>query len=141
MSVGNETLIRAIVEAIAGVDQNVIYLALGGAQAPLVTKIAGAAGIRVVFEAFPDRAYTPEGKLAPRSLPGAVIKDPKVAAERALRMAKEGKIITTDGSVLEMQIDTICVHGDNPSAVELVKRSGPPSKPRGSHVVPMGKFI
>ncbi len=77
MSVGNEALIRAIVEAIAGVDKNVIYLALGGAQAPLVTKIAREAGIRVAFEAFPDRAYTPEGKLAPRSLPGAVIKDPQ----------------------------------------------------------------
>ena len=45
-----------------------------------------------------------------------------MAAERALRMAKEGKIITTDGSVLAMQIDTICVHGDNPSAVELVRQ-------------------
>jgi len=141
MSVGNEPLIRAIVEAIAGVDKSVIYLALGGAQEPLVTKIAREAGIRVAFEAFPDRAYTPEGKLAPRSLPGAVIKDPKVAAERALRMAKEGKIITTEGSVLEMQIDTICVHGDNPSAVELVKNIRSAIEGEGIAVEPMGKFI
>jgi len=141
MSVGSEPLIRAIVEAIAGVDKNVIYLALGGAQAPLVTKIAREAGIRVAFEAFPDRAYTPEGKLAPRSLPGAVIKDPKVAAERALRMAKEGKIITTDGSVLEMQIDTICVHGDNPSAVELVKNIRSAIEGEGIAVVPMSQFV
>ena len=141
MSVGNEAMIRAIVEAIAGVDKNVIYLALGGAQAPLVRKIANVAGIRVAFEAFPDRAYTPEGKLAPRSLPGAVIKDPKVAAERALRMAKEGKIITTDGSVLAMQIDTICVHGDNPSAVELVKNIRSAIEGEGIQVVPMGTLI
>lgn len=141
MSVGNEPLIRAIVEAIAGVDRSVIYLALGGAQATLVTKIAREAGIRVAFEAFPDRAYTPEGKLVPRSLPGAVIKDPKVAAERALRMAKEGKIITTDGSVLEMQIDTICVHGDNPSAVELVKNIRSAIEGEGIAVVPMSKFV
>jgi 5-oxoprolinase (ATP-hydrolysing) subunit A len=141
MSVGNEAMIRAIVEAIAGVDENVIYLALGGAQAPIVTKIAREAGIRVAFEAFPDRAYTPEGKLAPRSTAGAVIKDPKVAAERALRMAKEGKIITTDGSVLSMQIDTICVHGDNPSAVELVKQIRKDIKAEGISVVPMSQFV
>jgi len=141
MSVGNEALIRAIVDAIAGIDKNVIYLALGGVQAPLVTRIAGEASIRVAFEAFPDRAYTPEGKLAPRSQPGAVIKDPKVAAERALRMAKEGKIIATDGSVLAMQIDTICVHGDNPSAVELVRNIRSAIEGEGITVEPMGKFI
>lgn len=141
MSVGNEAMIRAIVDAIAGVDKSVIYLALGGAQAPLVTRIAKEAGIKVAFEAFPDRAYTPEGKLAPRNLPGAVIKDPKVAAERALRMAKEGKIITTDGSVLAMQIDTICVHGDNPSAVELVRNIRSAIEAEGIQVVPMGTFI
>ena len=55
MSVGNEPFIRAIVEAIAGVDKNVIYLALGGAQAPLVTGRQGG-GDRAAFEAFPDRA-------------------------------------------------------------------------------------
>jgi UPF0271 protein len=141
MSVGNEPLIRAIVQAIAGVDKNVIYLALGGAQAPLVAKIAGEEGIRVAFEAFPDRAYTPEGKLAPRSLPGAVIKDPKTAAERALRMAKEGKIVATDGSVLEMKIDTICVHGDNPSAVDVVKTIRSAIEGEGIAVVPMNKFV
>jgi 5-oxoprolinase (ATP-hydrolysing) subunit A len=141
VSVGNEAMIRAIVEAIAGVDKNVIYLALGGAQAPLVTKIAREAGIRVAFEAFPDRAYTPEGKLAPRSTAGAVIKEPKVAAERALRMAKEGKIITTDGSILAMQIDTICVHGDNPSAVELVNNIRSAIEGEGIAVLPMNKFV
>ncbi len=141
MSVGNEKMIRAIVDAIAGVDRSVIYLALGGAQEPLVTGIAREAGIRVAFEAFPDRAYTPEGKLAPRSIAGAVIKDPKTAAERALRMAKEGKIVATDGSVLEMRIDTICVHGDNPSAVELVKNIRSAIEGEGIAVVPMSKFV
>jgi UPF0271 protein len=140
-SVGNEPLIRAIVEAIAGVDRNVIYLALGGAQAPLVSRIAKEAGIKVAFEAFPDRAYTQDGKLAPRSLPGAVIEDSKTATERALRMAKEGKIVAIDGSVLEMRIDTICVHGDNPSAVEHVRQIRKAIEAEGIQVVPMGTFI
>jgi UPF0271 protein len=56
-------------------------------------------------------------------------------------MAKEGKIITTDGSVLEMQIDTICVHGDNPSAVELVKNIRSAIEGEGITVAPMGTFI
>jgi UPF0271 protein len=141
MSVGNEGLIRAIVEAIAGIDRNVIYLALGGEQEPLVTRIAKEAGLRVAFEAFPDRAYTPDGRLAPRSLPGAVIEDSKAAAERALRMAKEGKIAAVGGSVLEMRIDTLCVHGDNPSAVEHVRQIREAIEAEGIQVVPMGTFI
>ena len=105
MSVGNESMIRAIVEAIAGVDKHVIYLALGGAQAPLVTRIANEAGIRVAFEAFPDRAYTPEGTLAPRSLAGAVIKDPKTAAERALR-TRALPMVSPQVHIVRSELDT-----------------------------------
>jgi UPF0271 protein len=141
MSVGNEALIRAIVGAIAGVDRSLIYLALGGAQAPLVARIAGEAGIRAAFEAFPDRAYTADGSLAPRRLPGAVIEDPKIATERALRMAREGKVIATDGTTLEMKIDTLCVHGDNPSAVEHVREIRAALEAAGIEVVPMGTFL
>ncbi|HOD36479.1 MAG TPA: 5-oxoprolinase subunit PxpA [Syntrophales bacterium] len=140
-SVGNEVLIRAITGAIAAVDRSLIYLALGGAQAPLVKRIAKEAGIRVAFEAFPDRAYTPDGRLASRQIAGAVIEDSKIATERALRMAKEGRIIATDGSVLEMEIHTLCVHGDNPSAVEHVKEIRATLEGAGMQVVPMGTFI
>ncbi len=141
MSVGNEVLIRTIAGAIAGVDRSLIYLTLGGAQAPLVKRIAKEAGIRVAFEAFPDRAYTRDGRLASREMPGAVIEDPKLATERALRMAKEGKIIATDGSVLEMEIHTICVHGDNPSAVEHVREIRVMLETNRMIVTPMGTFI
>jgi UPF0271 protein len=141
MSVGNEPLIRAIVGAIASIDRSLIYLALGGAQAPLVTRLAGEAGIRAAFEAFPDRAYTADGSLASRRLPGAVIKDPRVATERALRMAREGKVIATDGTTLEMKIDTLCVHGDNPAALQLVKQIRTSLESENIPVVPMGTFL
>jgi 5-oxoprolinase (ATP-hydrolysing) subunit A len=138
MCVGNESLSRTVAEAIAAVDPGLLWVVLGGAQAALAQKVADATGIRVVFEAFPDRAYTPEGKLAPRKLPGAVITDPKRAAEQALRMAKEGKVITTDGTSIEMEVHTLCVHGDNPSAVDHVRTIRQALEAEGLCIAPMG---
>lgn len=136
--VGNEGLSRAVAEAIAAVDPEILWVTLGGAKAGLARKIAAAAGIRVVFEAFPDRAYTPEGNLAPRKLPGAVITDPKLAAEQALRMAREGRVIATDGTVIEMEVQTLCVHGDNPAALHHVQTIRQTLEAEGLRVVPMG---
>ena len=141
MCVGNEPLSRAVAEAIAAVDRSLLWVALGGAQAGLARKIADAAGIRVVFEAFPDRAYTPDGKLASRKLPGAVITDPERAAEQALRMAKEGRVIATDGTVIEMEVHTLCVHGDNPSAVDHVRTIRQVLEADGLRIVPLGASI
>jgi UPF0271 protein len=138
MCVGNESLSRAVAEAIVAVDPNLLWVMLGGAQAGLARKIGDAAGIRVVFEAFPDRAYTPDGKLASRKLPGAVITDPRLAAEQALRMAKEGTVIATDGTVIEMEVQTLCVHGDNPSALYHVRTIRKALEDEGLCIVPMG---
>jgi 5-oxoprolinase (ATP-hydrolysing) subunit A len=141
MCVGNESLSGAVAEAIAAVDRSLLWVTLGGVQAGLARKIANAAGIRVVFEAFPDRAYTPDGKLAPRKLPGAVITDPQRAAEQALRMAKEGRVIATDGTVIEMEVHTLCVHGDNPSAVEHVRTIRKMLEDEGLSIVPLGASV
>jgi 5-oxoprolinase (ATP-hydrolysing) subunit A len=141
MCVGNEPLSRSVAEAIAAVDPDLLWVVLGGAQAGLAQKIAAATGIRVVFEAFPDRAYTPDGKLAPRKLPGAVITDPKRAAEQALRMAREGAVIATDGTRLEMEVHTLCVHGDNPAAVEHVRMIRRTLEAEGLQIVPMGAAV
>jgi UPF0271 protein len=141
MCVGNEPLSRAVAEAIAAVDRSLLWVALGGAQAGLARKIADAAGIGVVFEAFPDRAYTPDGKLASRKLPGAVITDPERAAEQALRMAKEGRVIATDGTVIEMEVHTLCVHGDNPSAVDHVRTIRQVLEADGLRIVPLGASL
>ena len=138
MCVGSESLSKAVAEAIAAVDRSLLWVTLAGAHADLARKIADAAGIRVLFEAFPDRAYTPDGKLAPRKLPGAVITDPQRAAEQALRMAKEGRVIATDGTVIEMEVQTLCVHGDNPSAVDHVRTIRQTLETEGLSIVPMG---
>lgn len=119
MVVEDDDLARTIAGAIASVDPNLLLVTLAGPRAQRLKEIAREAGVRVFFEAFPDRAYTARGTLAPRSNPGAVIDDPNVVAERALMMAAEGRVIADDGTVITLDADTLCVHGDTPEAVDL----------------------
>lgn len=140
-SVGNEPLLRAIAGAIAAVDRNLIWVVLGGVQTDLTREIAAAAGIRVACEAFPDRTYDPDGKLTSRRSPGAVIEDPKKSAEQALRMALEGEIIAVDGSRLKMDIHTLCLHGDNPAAVEHTRTIREALEAEGISIVPLAELI
>jgi 5-oxoprolinase (ATP-hydrolysing) subunit A len=77
--------------------------------------------VPVIIEAFPERAYLQNGQLAPRSMPGSSIHDPKEAARRAVMMVTQGKIETIDGDWFEMRPQTLCIHGDNPHAVEIAR--------------------
>jgi len=120
-AVVDEVVARAVAVAIVGVDPEILYVALAGAKGEMVTRIGKEVGLKVVYEAFPDRAYSADGNLVSRKLPGAVIKDPKEVSERALRMAKEGVVRAVDGTMISLDVQTLCVHGDNPSAVDLVR--------------------
>ncbi len=128
---------RAVAEAVVAVDPELRYVALAGKKGETMRKLGESLGLKVVYEAFPDRAYTPEGTLVPRSQEGAVIHDPAQVAERALLMAKEGKVVAVDGSVIELEVQTLCVHGDNPSAVELVRSIRQGLEAEGIQVKPM----
>jgi UPF0271 protein len=141
MCVGNESLLRAIAEAIAAVDPRLIWVVLGGAQAPLARKIADEEGIRVAFEGFPDRTYDSDGKLTSRKRPGAVIEDPKKSVEQALRMALDGGIIAVDGSRLKMDIHTLCLHGDNPSAVQHTRAIRQALEAEGVLITPIAELV
>ena len=79
------------------------------------------AGLTVYVEAFADRAYRPDGRLADRSLPGAVISDPQAVAARAVELVRERRVTAVDGTVVRMEADSICVHGDTPGAVRLAR--------------------
>jgi UPF0271 protein len=79
------------------------------------------AGIPYSVEAFADRNYDDEFRLLPRSLPDAVITDPERVAERVERLMRENEIISARGKVKRVEVDTVCVHGDNPGAVEIAK--------------------
>lgn len=136
-AVENEGVATAIAEAIVAVDPTLQYVALAGSKGALMAKVGEKVGLKVVFEAFPDRAYASDGTLVSRRLPGAVISDPTHVAERALKMAKEGKVIAIDGTEINLHPETLCVHGDNPSAVQLVKRIRGLLESEGVAVKPM----
>ena len=120
-AVEDEKIAMAIAEAIVSIDPELIYMALGGAKGAMMREVGKKVGLRVAFEGFPDRAYTPEGTLASRRQPGSVIKDPEVVAQRALMMT-QGKVVALDGREIPLEIHTLCVHGDTPGAVNLTKK-------------------
>jgi UPF0271 protein len=116
--VEHETQARAVVDAVAAYDERLPVLGLPGSALLLA---AEAMGLRTVREGFADRAYTPAGTLVPRREPGAVLHDPAEVAERAVRMAVDGQVGAVDGSTVRVAVDSICVHGDTPGAVELAR--------------------
>ena len=82
---------------------------------------ARAAGLPVASEAFCDRAYLPDGTLAPRGAAGSLIADPQLAAERALALAAGEPIDAVDGSPVTLEATTLCVHGDTPGAAAIAR--------------------
>ena len=107
-----------MIAAIRAVDANLALVALAGS--PLV-RWAQDAGLRVVAEAFADRAYTPQGTLVSRREKGAVLHDSALVAQRMLRLVRDGVIQAIDGSLARVQAQSICVHGDSPGAVEMAR--------------------
>ncbi len=141
MAVEDEKISEAIVEAIASLDKGLIFVALAGSKGEKMTKIGERIGLRVAYEAFPDRAYTPEGTLVSRRQPGAVIKDPDLVAQRALVMATEGKVVAIDGTEIPFNTQTLCVHGDTPGAVNLVKKIRETLNQAGVDVTSLSKIL
>jgi 5-oxoprolinase (ATP-hydrolysing) subunit A len=141
MAVANPKIWEAIAEAVARVDAGLILVALATSRREAYLEIGRRFGIRFAFEAFPDRAYTREGALASRREKGAVIHDHDVVAQRALKMALEGKVIAIDGTEIDLKADTLCVHGDNPSAVQMVKKIRGSLTASGVEVIPLRRFL
>ena len=116
MSVRRADVAEAIARAVASLDPALILVGLPGSE---LLSAGSRIGLRVAAEAFADRSYEPDGSLTPRHLADAVLTEPDRAAERAVRMVRDGKIVARDGSTLAVKIDTLCVHGDNEHAVQL----------------------
>jgi UPF0271 protein len=108
----------AVIAALKSVDPTLVLMGLAGA--PILDQ-ARAAGLAVVAEAYADRAYTPAGHLVPRREAGAVLHDASLIAARMVRLATEGVVEAIDGSVIRIDAQSICVHGDSPGAVAIAR--------------------
>jgi UPF0271 protein len=105
---------EAIVVATRDFDPALPIIAIAGSR---LHHAAQRLGQPVVAEAFPDRGYAPDGSLVRRGTSGAIVHDADHAAERAVRMAKEGTVEALDGTIVELAPGTLCIHGDNPGSV------------------------
>ncbi|WP_410665708.1 LamB/YcsF family protein [Amycolatopsis sp. lyj-84] len=125
----------AVVEAIRRFHPTLALLCPPGSEMAVQ---AEKAGFPSYTEAFADRAYTPEGLLVSRKLPGAVLHDADEVADRAVAMAITGKVVAADGTELTLQPHSLCVHGDTPGAVELARRIRAGLSASGVHI---GSFL
>jgi UPF0271 protein len=135
-AVQHEGQARAVVDAVRGYDPTLPVLGLHGSA---LLRAAAVAGLRTVAEGFADRGYTPEGTLVPRDQPGALVHDPAAVAERAVRMAVDGVVVAVDGSLVPVVVDSICVHGDTPGAVELARSVRTALEAAGLTVAPFSR--
>lgn len=106
----------AVAEAVGLVDAGLPVLGMTGSA---FFEEAGRRGLRTVAEAFADRAYQPDGRLVSRREPGAVLHDPAQIAARVVTMVSAGQVTAIDGTLVEVSVESVCVHGDSPGAVEI----------------------
>lgn len=96
------------------------------------------AGLAVAAEAFADRAYEPDGSLRSRHLPGALLEDPAAAAAQALAICRESRVTAHEGTTLEVQADTICIHSDTSGAPAIARAVREALESAGVRVAALG---
>ena len=116
MAVNDASLAQAICESILEIDPDMILVALAGSR---WLEIAEDMGLKVAREIFADRTLNADGTLVSRSQPGSVIHETAEVVERSLRMVTEGKATAITGEQIDVQADSLCLHGDTPGAVEM----------------------
>ena len=114
--VKNHAQARAVAEAVHAVDPNLPVLGLSGS---VFFAEAQSLGLRTVPEAFADRAYRPDGQLVSRRERNAVLHDVAEIADRVASMVNTGRVFAVDGSPIPITVESVCVHGDSPGAVQI----------------------
>jgi UPF0271 protein len=128
----------AVVDAILELKQDLILFVLAGSR---LLKIAREGGLRVAREAFADRAYQDDGTLVPRRQEGAVLTDTSAITDRVLKMVLNRKVTTITGTEIDLEADTICVHGDTPGAVTHIKTIHAALQREEISMVSAGSFV
>lgn len=118
MAAKDEAYAGALARAVRTVNASLILVGPPGSE---MQKAADKCGLRFAREGFCDRLYRNDGSLVPRSVSGSVISDPAAAAAQALRIAQERELISASGGRVKLEVDTLCVHGDEPGAVEVAR--------------------
>jgi 5-oxoprolinase (ATP-hydrolysing) subunit A len=118
MAVRDQELADSIARAIESVDPQLILFAPDKSE---LARAGDAHGLQIAREIFADRNYLNDGWLVPRTRPDALLRDPNEAAQRVLRMLREGKVRSVEGGDVDVRGETICVHGDTPGAVEFAR--------------------
>jgi UPF0271 protein len=136
MAARTPRLAEAIAAAVASVDRTLVLFCLAGSP---MLEAATRAGLTAAGEGFADRAYERDGSLTSRSVAGSVIHDVDEVVRRAVRMACEGKVRTRDGQDIDLQVDTICVHGDTPGAAALARALNAGLRAAGITIAPPGR--
>lgn len=137
-AVNDTELAKAICEAVLDVDANLVLVALAGS--PWIN-VAQDMGVRVAREIFADRALNADGTLVSRSKQGSVIHDTAEVVERSIRMVTEGAATAITGETLEIEADSLCLHGDTPGAVEMAKAVNQGLASAGVDIVPVGQIV
>ncbi len=114
--VTNREQAAAVAQAVHLVDPTLPVLGMAGSA---FFDEPGRLGLRTVAEAFADRAYRPDGQLVSRREPGAVLRDPAAIADRVVTMVTSGWVTAIDGTQIAVSVESVCVHGDSPGAVQI----------------------
>ena len=138
MAVDGGDLAKAINEAVLEIDPGMVLIVLAGSP---WAGVAREMGLRVATEAFADRALNPDGTLVSRSKPGSVIHDLDEVVERSLKMVTEGRATAITGEEVEVQADTLCLHGDTPGAVEMARAVRNGLRDAGVEIVRLNEMV
>ncbi len=127
---------RAIASGIKAVDRNLQFVVLANSR---LVKAGEAAGLPLVHEVFADRAYEDDANLVSRRKPGAVLHDTAQIAQRVVRMVQDRAVVSVSGKTIKVQIDTVCIHGDTPGAVEIARKIRAALNTHGISIAPFAK--
>jgi UPF0271 protein len=134
MAAENADYALAIGRAMKAVDRDLIYVALAGSE---MEKAGRKLGLPVAREGFCDRQYEDDGNLTSRKIPGSVLKDPAQVREQVVRMVLEGEIVSRNGKRLAHRVDSLCVHGDEPTAITTARAAREGLEAAGVKIVPL----
>lgn len=129
---------RALAQAVKDAGEGIILMGLAGSK---FDEAAAEIGVPYAAEAFADRGYMNDGTLVPRKMEGAFVRDVELAAQRVIRMVKEGVVEAIDGTIVNLKPQSICLHGDSPTAVQMARTLRTRLIEAGIEIVPLSRSV